>query len=74
MYTEKQARKKWCPAAKTQRDGFFVNRYIRCIASDCMWWRWVMVQEKLQPDGIKTEFAGLVPGDRGYCGMAGGLR
>ncbi len=73
MYTEEQARERWCPAAravtweyqnvKQGRAGTFNRPFesglsepedCRCIASDCMWWRW--------EDGNVAI---------GYCGQAG---
>ena len=58
MHTEEQAREKWCPFAKFNtgiaperiHDGGF-----RCIASDCMAWRWVPL--KVTPeylDAVRT--------------------
>ena len=58
-HTEAEARKKWCPFALI-KDG--MNRYsdvvgdakeLRCIASDCMAWRWETV----------------LPVEQGYCGL-----
>lgn len=52
MLTEDEANKRWCPFARVQRDGGG-NRYpmdidlasghafARCIASECMAWRWL---------------------------------
>lgn len=66
MMTEDEARTKWCPMVRFGEDDACSNRWTvypnliqcRCIASDCMMWRF-------GPD--KT-----VVGDRlGYCGLAG---
>ncbi len=66
MYTEDQARQKWCPMARVQEDGNApaANRTTkadnpgtaRCLGSDCMAWRWT-VRDKRDK--------------RGFCGMAG---
>ena len=52
MFTEDEAKKKWCPMAKTVAEGHpvTVNRRpggegapdddCKCIASACMWWQW----------------------------------
>jgi hypothetical protein len=68
--TEDEARTKWCPQARAWEAGAAVNRSpttqrvepeTRCIASDCMMWRW----------GRHT--TGDDAGD-GYCGVAGSRR
>lgn len=55
MMTEDEARKKWCPMVRTGLvHGMAVNHHIdmepkgqgvhdetRCIASECMMWRWI---------------------------------
>lgn len=56
MYTESEAKEKWCPQM-IQLDSELVN----CIASLCMAWR---------PSYPKTNENGeLIPA--GYCGLAG---
>lgn len=70
MYTEKQAREKWCPAARAIREWETPTSdatRANCIASDCMWWRW-----EIQAD-IDLTAPGQPPDKRhrGYCGMAG---
>jgi hypothetical protein len=67
IFTEEEAKTKWCPFARElySRMGTFgpANRfrhhnegYSRCIASQCMAWRWV----DDEPDiGV------------GFCGLAG---
>lgn len=52
--TEEEARKKWCPMTGDQRD--------KCIASDCMMWRWILrTQAEILVD------APLI----GYCRLGG---
>ena len=78
MYTEKQAKKLWCPATRHSRyqpedvvsdppvnrhDDYHNPNYARCIASQCMWWRW----EELTPYGKSV---GHKP-EHGWCGIAG---
>ena len=66
--TEEEARKKWCPMVSfvcyDNRSGR-KEKNDRCIASECMWWRW---NKKLiggnHEDGFKYK-------DEGYCGLAG---
>jgi len=73
MPTEKIARTKWCPFVRTGLiAGMAVNRHVadnpdtiegvyeetRCIASDCMMWRW-------------TDFPSQANIGFGYCGLAG---
>ncbi len=72
LVTEKEAKTKWCPAARVS-DAGLGNRYpmvddltsgrafARCIASECMWWRW----------GCGSVPAGDESDRIGYCGMAG---
>lgn len=75
MLTEDQARTKWCPhvrelmddAASANRDykGGLGNIAARCIASECMQWRWRDdEQRRANRDayGIKSA---------GFCGLAG---
>jgi len=68
-YTEEGARKKWCPMVRFYHghDCAAANRWVnfakdidttegsRCIASDCMMWRWKSVGTK------KLD---------GYCGLS----
>lgn len=86
MWTEQEARTKWCPESRTHvgtlegivavnvwpidgnggRDLAMLNE-CRCIASDCMAWRWA--------DKAGADAAGkpnYYPGHwKGYCGKAG---
>lgn len=87
LVTEKEAQEKWCPEARYVTENFHPatnswktggkeNRSplaCRCIASDCMMWRWADVpgvgddQERLDEirDRQSSGFA------FGYCGKAG---
>lgn len=97
MKTEEEARKSWCPYANVyvphQQIGSSGNRglndirqgYARCIASECMAWRWcyrpgqvVMVEVPAGTDAAGTVYtnqkpmAGKAePPIHGYCGLAG---
>jgi hypothetical protein len=68
MMTEEEAKTKWCPMVRTTSNPSgccSINRlYVssvttetRCIASECMAWRWFG--------------RGAARPDRGYCGLAG---
>lgn len=70
MWTEEEAKAKWCPMARIPREnlGGAVNRdshgatsKASCIASSCMSWRWVLTKEPLSR------------GQRSGAGMAYGL-
>lgn len=65
--TEEQAHTKWCPMVRTGLvAGMAVNHHVsgdvheetRCIASDCMMWRWEY-GSKMKQDSV------------GWCGLAG---
>jgi hypothetical protein len=69
MLTEKEAREKWCPMVRyssgtgddaANRFGVTSPAVCRCIASDCMMWRW---DEENIPFGDDNAV--------GYCGRAG---
>lgn len=80
MLAEEQAREKWCPMARyADMSVGAANRWpqetptphalnpvpCRCIASDCMMWRWELVRAGQSfVDGSKR-------GQRGWCGLAG---
>jgi len=65
--TEEEARKKWCPMVRFIMDrpaqgNLVSNRnctvndpWDKCIASDCMMWRWMS----------------KIIRDKGYCGLGG---
>jgi hypothetical protein len=79
MYTEDEAKKKWCPmirnamisdmgpgqalTAVNQDAAFSDPLWNKCMASSCMMWRWIM-----DYDG-----AGMSawPTDKGFCGLSG---
>ena len=77
MYlTEDEARQKWCPHARVPlaADGYTGNRMddttgaivpefgSRCIASQCMAWRWASLPVADTDDN---------PAEKGYCGAFG---
>ena len=72
--TEDEAREKWCPFVRLQYDHPAINRTwdtpnpgkCRCIASDCMAWRWA--EQGHDPDDMPG--IGEHP-STGYCGLAG---
>ena len=95
--TEAEAKTNWCPMVRqsaTFTDGYGLsyNRSAmeatypcRCIASECMMWRWAM---KRNPDWKPTHsmmatgydthpddqvHTHIVDTERGYCGLAGRL-
>lgn len=83
LLTEKEARNKWCPFTRAEVDGSVINRTAlgygddeawRCIASDCMAWRWT---ETVYRDPATDEYSSTKVGSytenlkRGYCGIAG---
>ena len=83
MRTEEQAREKWCPYSRynPNNEGGGGNRFwgmdgvhdhCRCIASDCMAWRWLTHENRDQiwrPTGPDT--AQSTDAHMGYCGLAG---
>ena len=88
MKTEPEARKRWCPYARVGSDA--MNRPIvdlaitmqaaRCIASECMAWRWEGLAKRAETIGLSMAHATrpAEPGElehhmqrRGFCGLAG---
>ena len=78
MKTEDEARQCWCPFVKlfddetARYDAKDVGGGIvasRCIASDCMAWRWAgyVTSGKLYPNAVKAVNNECV----GWCGLAG---
>ena len=61
IITEAEARTKWCPHTRVtnsasssyNRWGVYQPKQISCVASDCMMWEWLRVDEK----------------HKGYCGL-----
>lgn len=82
--TEDEARTKWCPMVRTGlvagmavnhhvgRDGLHagdVHDETRCVASECMMWRWAA---KSTMKGPPSAMASVDQKDwKGYCGLAG---
>jgi len=58
MTTEEEAKKKWCCAGMSSLES------IKCLASECIAWRWS------DTEGIDPALLKDPPGS-GYCGMAG---
>ena len=69
LVTEEQARKLWCPFAMVGMSRAMPAKgggeeCTRCIASECMAWRWT-VDDPMKRQGSADT--------RGYCGLAGKL-
>lgn len=69
MHTEAEARTKWCPFARREGDYLSrqpVNRPVdnnsRCLASQCMAWRWTT-------EPLDTRYRQET--GQGFCGLAG---
>lgn len=71
--TEEEARKKWCPmvrfagqvlepAYNRTNSGITLQQHDKCIASDCMMWRWTFGKEDNRE---------LYGDHTGYCGLRG---
>ena len=73
MYTEKDARTRWCHASNSRGigsdGGLLLLPVSLCIASECMAWRieFKPIPSKHQPPKEWCE----KPTGRGYCGLAG---
>jgi hypothetical protein len=74
MWTEDEAKAKWCPMVRLSADhvGGGINRDTKgntsranCIASGCMSWRWHVEPRGLAAALQPTKF------ERGYCGEFG---
>lgn len=75
--TEEEAKNMWCPMYRQPVSGSRSNRGFggpfsgdepRCVGSMCMMWRW---HTKLKHDGSKFDTYITIPGNTGYCGLAG---
>ncbi len=81
--TEEDAKAKWCPFSRVaSNDGTNGNRHIlsadglngadKCIASDCMAWRWIEDAEfRSKADAAFRDTGAQLKPDTGYCGLAG---
>lgn len=63
LTTEPEARTKWCPWGRDAHvystgDTVVANTTTKCVASECMMWRWPNPDEPPTPP-------------TGYCGLAG---
>ena len=80
--TEEEARKCWCPFAlgsetfdwddfmgvtATNRITYGIHSKCKCIASECMAWRWVIDDGMINEAGHGRTSAP----EYGYCGLAG---
>ncbi len=64
VWTEEEAKTKWCPFAPTQ----FEEVTTDCIASRCMAWRW---KARFGTDPVNPENCAQLEPTHGYCGLAG---
>ena len=87
MYTEDEAKTKWCPFARDWvvdgKDAAAINRHFRldgthvhspCIASACMAWRWGPEIRGVSDDPDRPHAVSRfekVEPRTGYCGLAG---
>lgn len=77
--TEQEATKKWCPHGRVYSSSGAYNRTetrvvdgpSRCIASNCMAWRWI--KDPLIDFVTKGESLPDYKSEHGYCGLAGPL-
>lgn len=72
MYTEDEAKKKWCPMAlmtHNNNTGFNRNADGRmvtyCIASNCMMWKWEYKNQCIDKEATHIK----VKSNKGYCGL-----
>ena len=85
--TEDEAKTKWCPFARyVSIRGEGINRWIhegetqtnpepsRCIASDCMAWRWTTAPDRAESYAREAPRAHREHPfvAKGHCGLAGG--
>lgn len=78
MLTEEDARAKWCPANRWGQDPLAMQPHefnpvpCRCIASECMAWRWVGTRIAFFDGDNGSGCSVQTPtGKSGYCGLAG---
>lgn len=62
MYTEEEAKGKWC--FQSMAGGSY---WKKCVASECMAWRWIRGTELMALELVRKEDNLKV----GYCGIAG---
>lgn len=82
MYSEQDAKQRWCPMAQVGRGPNRLlpgedNDRLRCIGSGCMAWRWSPSKEPLPLHEVTGRAVGLKMAlqptvyETGYCGAFG---
>ncbi|WP_027178800.1 hypothetical protein [Maridesulfovibrio bastinii] len=80
LLTEEKAKEMWCPQARQtdegsgayNRDGNGAgDKDCRCIASDCMSWRWKDRETEIMVYRYKEDHPDMMRHYTGYCGLAG---
>lgn len=70
MYTELEAKEKWCPYSYMHRPS--PTATLKCVGSKCMAWRWINCYEPVSFSGRPTTRKELPKEEwTGYCGLAG---
>jgi len=74
MYTEKEAKEKWCPVStgpdgnrQQSYDHVYFDEKFRCIGSECMWW----VEDEWLKTPIKDQSGHFINEPCGHCGAIG---
>ena len=88
MYTEDEAKEKWCPQSITLVENEDTNRIVAinrmdgcylpgtmCIGSECMWWVWDMSPGTVDKIKSKAEYSEDSNAEaHGHCGAIGAAK